>query len=124
MLAPVKARIRLSVGALGYLGFEMGFYVCVGSAQSGLEKRIRRHLSRNRQRYWHIDYLLENEGVEVVRVFYRIAGRREDSEIATELASKGPVMEGFGSSDCHCRGHLLKLQDYDFTRGFMHELAV
>ncbi|WP_297495710.1 DUF123 domain-containing protein [Thermococcus sp.] len=36
-----------------------GYYVYVGSAMNSLEKRVRRHFSREKKLHWHIDYLLK-----------------------------------------------------------------
>ena len=34
--------------------FPAGYYVYVGSAMGGLDQRIRRHLSREKRKRWHI----------------------------------------------------------------------
>jgi len=117
--------IRINVGALGCKNFEKGLYAYVGSAQKGLEKRLERHLKKAKQKFWHIDYLLDNDAVKVLEVFSKEAGKPSECEIAEKISScaskKGISMEGFGSSDCKCTSHLFKLKDYQFLREFMHE---
>jgi Uri superfamily endonuclease len=57
-------------------------------------------------------------------VFYKEAGKDEECEIAKKLAERGIQSKGFGSSDCRCASHLVKTEDCDFLREFMHEIAV
>jgi Uri superfamily endonuclease len=37
------------------------------------------------------------------------------------LAEKGMSVKSFGSSDCKCKSHLVKLEDYEFLREFTRE---
>ncbi len=107
----VNENIELNVGALGNMFFEKGIYAYVGSAQSSLEKRIERHLRKRKKKFWHIDYLLSNEFVEVEEVFYKEAERSEECNIARKLGERNIPMKGFGCSGCHCRSHLFLLED-------------
>jgi len=108
--------IRVTVGALGSLNFEKGLYAYVGSAQNNLEKRIMRHLQKARRRFWHIDYLLENEFVSAVSVFYKKARRPEECEIARSLSEIGVPVVDFGCSDCGCVSHLFMVKCSDDLR--------
>jgi Uri superfamily endonuclease len=88
---------------------ETGFYGYVGSALSGLEKRIARHLGNRKKLYWHIDYLLHRA---VVRMAISAeTSRKEECFIAHALSQRLPVIPGFGSSDCRCPSHLFFSQD-------------
>ena len=69
----VNKNISVNVGALGSVNFERGLYAYVGSAQNNLEKRIERHLRKAKRKFWHIDYLLENSRVKVLKVFCKKA---------------------------------------------------
>jgi Uri superfamily endonuclease len=40
------------------------------------------------------------------------------------LGKKGLAIKGFGSSDCKCESHLFRVQDYEFLREYMDELAL
>ncbi len=119
LVISVGKDIKLNVGALGSISFEKGLYAYVGSAQNNLEKRIKRHLGKDKREFWHVDYLLDNDAVRVVKAFYREAGRSEECGIARRLAERGVAVENFGCSDCGCVSHLFRVEDYDFLRDFM-----
>ncbi len=97
----------ISVGALGYIKFEKGRYFYVGSAQNNMEKRIERHLLQNKKIRWHIDYLLSENNVKVINVYYKIAGKKEECTIAKKMLENGYGVRGFGSGDCRCFSHLI-----------------
>lgn len=86
-----------------------------------MEKRIERHLRKTKQKFWHIDYLLDDANVEVLKVFHKKAGRLEECKIAKNISEIGVPVKGFGSSDCKCESHLFKLKGYQFLREFMLE---
>ena len=119
LVVSVGKDISVNVGALGSVLFEKGLYAYVGSAQNGLEKRVERHLSKAKRRFWHIDYLLESDAVKVVEVFYKKAGKAEECRIAEKLGEGGVAVKDFGCSDCSCISHLFRVDDYGFLRGFM-----
>jgi sugar fermentation stimulation protein A len=99
--------IMVNVGALGSVFFEKGLYAYVGSAQNSLEKRIERHLRKAKKKFWHIDYLLDDDAVRIVRVFCKEAEKSKECRIARKLNEKGVAVKGFGCSDCGCVSHLL-----------------
>jgi Uri superfamily endonuclease len=111
----------LTVGKQGKLAFKRGYYAYVGSAQNNLEKRIQRHLKKQKTLFWHIDYLLESQDSNVIKVFYKEAGKSEECSIAERLKFEGDAVSGFGSSDCHCSSHLFHIENYSFLKEFMHE---
>jgi Uri superfamily endonuclease len=121
LVLSVSRDIDVNVGALGSVNFEKGLYAYVGSAQNNLEKRIARHLRKTKQKFWHIDHLLDDASVEVVKVFSRKAGKSEECRVANKIGERCVSIKGFGSSDCKCKGHLFKLEDYQFLREFMFE---
>ncbi len=95
-----------------------GYYIYTGSAlgegSASLEGRVERHLRLSKRRFWHIDRLLDGDGV-VLNVVYAPTESRMECEVnkmATLLLGARPI-EGFGSSDCRagCLGHLLYLKD-------------
>ena len=94
----------IEIGKLGEIFFKKNFYAYVGSAMNGLERRINRHLRKNKKTYWHVDYLL-NYG-EIRHVFYKENHKKEECDIAGKLMRKLPMIPGFGCSDCSCRSHL------------------
>ena len=96
----------IRVGRLGAFRFPRGYYVYTGSARSGLEQRVARHLRRDKRLHWHIDYLLARGSVTQVLV-YPGAGSECALNRAVEALPGGEVVvRGFGSSDCRCRAHL------------------
>jgi len=116
LLITVRDRIEVDVGGLGRFQFEPGEYAYTGSAMGAgavsLEGRIGRHLGGRARRFWHIDYLLDSGGAEVVGVVYaETASRMEcaaNGAIAGSMGGWAPVPK-FGSSDCGCASHLLKV---------------
>jgi Uri superfamily endonuclease len=124
LLISVADDISVRVGALGDKDLQKGLYAYVGSAQNNLEKRVARHLRTVKQRFWHIDFLLSNRETEVVKVFYKKAGRLEECRIAERLGDIATPVTGFGSSDCRCKGHLFRIEVHDYLSGFMREIGV
>ena len=124
LIIHVSNAVTVHVGALGKLVFEEGLYGYVGSAQGNLDKRVRRHLGKEKRKFWHIDYLLGNPEVKVLRVFYKEAGKTEECNVARAIGERGRRIVGFGSSDCSCRSHLFRIKDYGFLKNFMCELDV
>jgi Uri superfamily endonuclease len=112
---------RINVGTLGGTDFEKGMYAYVGSAQKGLEKRIERHLRRNKRKFWHIDYLLDDDSVKILEVFHKEAGKTEECKVAEKVSQKSFQVDGFGSSDCKCPSHLFKLKSYQILEELMRE---
>ena len=112
LLLRLPRTITLHIGRLGPHRLERGYYAYVGSALSGLEGRIRRHLRSDKTKRWHIDYLRE---VATVEGAWAHAGpEREECSLAGGLlrmpgAQPGP--RGFGSSDCRCPTHLVYFRD-------------
>jgi Uri superfamily endonuclease len=119
LVVSVSKNIRVKVGALGSIDFENGLYAYVGSAQNGLEKRIARHLRKAKRKFWHIDYLLDNEFVSVVKLFYKEAEKPEECRVARKMGERCFPVVDFGCSDCGCVSHLFMLKDPGCSRSFM-----
>ena len=97
----------INVGTLGGIRFCRGYYVYTGRASRGLRKRVARHLRKDKRKHWHIDYLLEKGNI--VEIVY-FAGRFDECIINMSLLGRlngAELIEGFGSSDCRCKGHLI-----------------
>lgn len=94
----------IRIGKFGEFRFPAGRYIYTGSAKRNLESRIRRHLSEHKKLYWHIDYLIADPDVKVVRV--RLSATKECS-LNQRTAGKITVAD-FGAGDCKsgCGGHL------------------
>jgi Uri superfamily endonuclease len=107
---------------LGKATFAKGFYAYVGSAQTNLEKRIQRHLRKEKRMFWHIDYLLDAEDAEIVQVLFKETNKTEECAFAKVIAERGEPINGFGCSDCHCVSHLFRIADYGFLQDSMQAL--
>jgi Uri superfamily endonuclease len=122
MLSPQKGtyllvfhlREKLSVETKSGRRFYLpkGVYIYVGSAfgSGGIKARVGRHLKRQKKLHWHIDYITTSEGFEPIGVipFY---GKRWECKLARFLGKFLKTVEGFGSTDCSCKGHLFLLED-------------
>lgn len=106
----IRKPISIRIGSLGKLKFSEGKYIYVGSAQTGLENRVARHLRHRKKKFWHIDYLLNNPNVSVDRILCKEAHKEEECKTATLLSKYGKSVPGFGSSDCKCESHLFILK--------------
>lgn len=121
LLIKINKNIQQKIGSLGKINFKKGLYAYVGSAQNNLEKRVKRHLSNNKKTFWHIDYLLSNKFAKVSKVFYKKANKSEECRIANKLA--GNPIQNFGSSDCNCKSHLVKIKNLDIPELEVKELT-
>jgi len=114
----------VNVGGLGKVKFEKGLYAYVGSAQVSLEQRIKRHLREEKHLFWHIDYLLNNSAARIEKVLYKQADKTEECDLAKAIGERGKPVEGFGCSDCSCKSHLFRIEDYRFLQKYMRVLHV
>jgi sugar fermentation stimulation protein A len=131
ILLELTEETRISVGALGELSFEPGWYVYAGSARKNLSQRMARHLRRVRkERHWHLDYL--SPAAKTLMALPIASYRNLECALAGELRRLGarPVRR-FGSSDCRCESPLwffpgapLKNRDFvDMLFHFRHQEA-
>jgi Uri superfamily endonuclease len=88
--------------------FQKGFYGYVGSALSGLESRVGRHLSSTKRLHWHIDYLLST--AKIRNIICAETSERKECLLARTLSQRLLPIVGFGCSDCNCQSHLFFCQ--------------
>ena len=114
----------IDVGALGRTTFKKGSYVYVGSAQNNLEKRVQRHIRKEKKLFWHIDYLLNSNDTKILNIFYKSGRKSEECTVANEIGKRGDPIGGFGCSDCNCTSHLFHIdkENSEFNLGFMEKL--
>jgi Uri superfamily endonuclease len=124
LVISIGQETRINVGALGGIDFAKGRYAYVGSAQSGLKRRVERHFRKDKRKFWHIDYLLNDDHVKILEVFYKEAGKIEECKIAEKVGHKSFPVDGFGSSDCKCVSHLFKLKSYQILEELMRETSM
>ena len=102
----------IAVGRLGPICFPAGFYIYVGSAfgPGGLSARIGRHLRAVKKCHWHIDYLREEAVVIEVWTSTPSDALKQECQWVRLIRSMPGALhpaDGFGSSDCSCRAHLV-----------------
>jgi len=95
---------RIPIGKKRFFIFPSGWYVYVGSAMNGIERRVKRHLSNEKRMHWHIDYFLQY--AQIKKIFYKQSSNKEECEIAQSFIRSFNKFKGFGSSDCSCESHL------------------
>ena len=120
LLLDLEEESKIRIGRLGDITFDSGYYAYVGSAMRGLKQRISRHLRQEKKFHWHIDYLLEE--ANVLNVIACQSGNSIECLIANEIGKEYKVINGFGSSDCKCPGHLY-YSTFDFGNRIMRKLG-
>ncbi len=115
LLIKLKKNQIIQIGKLGKIFFKKGFYVYIGSSMNYLEKRIKRHLSKNKKYHWHIDYLLKK--AEILETYIRENNFKEECKLANIFfKEKLENIIGFGCSDCDCKSHLFYGKKADILR--------
>ncbi len=115
---------KISVGELGRIEFQKGYYCYVGSALQNLSKRINRHKRTNKKLHWHIDYLLTK--TRIIKSIEIRSPERLECEVAKSLGLiSESFVKDFGSSDCNCNSHLFyfkhnPIQRKDFIELILH----
>lgn len=106
LLVRIDCGKTLEVGSLGQIEFKQGYYVYVGSAMRGLAKRVSRHIRKKKKIRWHIDYL--TAAADKVSAVPIVSSENLECQLAGRLEkiTGSPAVQGFGSSDCRCPGHL------------------
>jgi Uri superfamily endonuclease len=122
LIIKVDRDTEVGVGALGRITFTTGLYAYVGSSQTNLEQRINRHLGKEKKKFWHIDYLLDNDAAKIIKVFVKKANKLEECKTAKAICKKNKPISGFGSSDCNCKSHLFHIEEYRFLQKTMQVL--
>ncbi len=111
LIIKLDRKKRIKVGKLGTFTFPEGYYIYVGSALNNLEKRVLRHLKREKKLKWHIDYFLKHAEVKLALLFP--SNEREECKIARKIEKYGKVIaKKFGSSDCKCITHLFYFKNF------------
>lgn len=113
LIVGVSRAFPVSIGRLGKRFVAGGYWVYVGSARGpgGLRARVDRHLSAEKNRRWHVDYILLSDSTRVSAVVYSTEEGARECELVKLLLADGleAPIRNFGSSDCkeRCPAHLL-----------------
>ncbi len=124
LIIQVSSDINVNIGAVGERAFAKGLYAYVGSAQTNMEQRVKRHLRIKKRKFWHIDYLLYNAAAKIIKVFFKEGNKTEECKTAKSLSEKSKPIDGFGCSDCKCKSHLFYIEDYRFLKETMQVFAI
>ena len=112
----LSKEITLKIGNFGNHNFPSGYYIYTGSAlgkgSTSLKNRLTRHLRKEKQRFWHIDYLLANENASIEIIIVAQTIEKKEcllNKFLQRLEGTVVQVKGFGSSDCKnkCSAHLL-----------------
>jgi len=116
----LSKQVKIEIGALGTISFSKGYYLYVGSAMGNigsttLENRVKRHLtdSANKKIHWHIDYLLNDEGFSITKLYIVPSLMRLECVIARDIKeASDSFIKNFGSTDCSCKSHLFYFKEF------------
>ncbi len=98
----------IPLGRKGTRAYDPGTYAYVGSAMGGgIRQRVSRHLSPKERYHWHIDWFLDYAHIDDIAT--KECAKGVECRTARALVEKGVVVRGFGSSDCRCPGHLVRI---------------
>lgn len=108
LLLECNEEAELSIGKLGNMLTEPGYYLYVGSAfgPGGIRARVNHHKGKALHPHWHIDYL--RTAAKLVDAWCVHGSRCEHEWAYNLMQSEAAAMPltGFGSSDCDCATHL------------------
>lgn len=100
---------NLTVGKLGTLAVQPGYYIYVGSAfgPGGVRARVAHHRRVSPRPHWHIDYVRSVTSLHEIWYTYDTM-RREHlwAHVLTHWRQLSTPLPGFGASDCACNTHL------------------
>ena len=121
----VSEDLKISVGdQLGEVFFKQGDYIYVGSASGCLVTRLQRHLRKEKNIFWHIDYLLDNQKSKILQIWTNDTKKEcQTAELFLNDSTAEIVKKGFGSSDCKCFTHLFFVQDKKNKERILKEIG-
>ena len=126
VLILISAESRcLSIGRLGKLPLRPGCYLYVGSAfgPGGVRARLAHHRKLAARPHWHVDFLRPHAALK--GIWYTLDADRREHEWASlllQLPGAEVPLPGFGSSDCRCPSHLVRLGRPPSFRAFQSRI--
>jgi Uri superfamily endonuclease len=124
LLLELNREATVAVGRLTTYSFPAGYYLYIGSALGGLFPRIERHIRGGKKLHWHIDYLRRE--ARVVEVWYLVSEERLECDwyqAAADMPGASILVDGFGSSGCKCRSHLVFFKSMPSLANFRSKLG-
>ena len=112
LLLECDRQAELSIGKLGHMMTQPGFYLYVGSAfgPGGIQARINHHAQIALRPHWHIDYLRTKARFAGAWCVYGFRYEHEWAQALDESDDTVISLIGFGSSDCKCITHLFYMK--------------
>lgn len=116
LIIDIPEEKSITVGKLGNFRFPKGSYTYTGSALGkgglSLRQRVARHLQKEKNKRWHIDFLLSNVDITITAIVAAHSTYNMECEINRSIIEKlggKIIIKSFGASDCqkHCGSHLL-----------------
>jgi|TARA_B100001964_G_C14233722_1_gene601380 Uri superfamily endonuclease len=109
----VRQNRNIIIGKLGSCLFNKGKYIYTGRAKKNLDQRIARHYKLDKKYFWHIDYFLSDEYVDIIDIFIKSGNFYDECVENKKLIDNNAtiVIDKFGASDCinDCGSHLLRI---------------
>ncbi|MCK4309082.1 MAG: GIY-YIG nuclease family protein [Candidatus Atribacteria bacterium] len=106
------------------MSFKKGDYIYIGSAKGCLEARLQRHLKKEKRIFWHIDYLLKNEKVQISQMWMIPKSIEcKTADVFNEEHTCETVKKGFGSSECKCVRHLFYIKNKEKTENILEKIG-
>jgi len=133
LIMNVSKAHNISIGSIGTVVVDPGYYLYAGSGMNGLSARISRHLRKRKRMHWHVDFLREISSK--VKAYPVRSPHNIEDNIVLALAEVFPgVIPGFGASDSSQVTHLfyspsdpflsepfqLLLRKFRFSRPHLH----
>ena len=109
LIIGLNTQKAIHLGHLLSISFPEGSYAYLSSTPSCFKTRINRHLNRDKEPKWHIDYLLSDATIS--QLVLCDTERRLECILSQALVDAFPFILGFGSSDCRCQSHLYFAND-------------
>lgn len=113
---------EIEVGKLGKIIFKKGYYIYIGSAMNNLEKRILRHLKKDKKIKWHIDYLTTNDSFIIRKIFIKKSNKKEEEKISKIFEKYFNFIKNFGNSDCKDNSHLFLINNFKVLYNIIKKL--
>lgn len=117
LLIEVKKSFEITVGKLGKIHFLPGYYIYIGSGKRNLVQRVQRHLRKRKKIKWHIDYLLSETKVKIIKSFLIKTTENYECNISYKIKNiSDNSINNFGSSDCKCKSHLFYFKNNPYNK--------
>lgn len=113
----LEKETNITIGKKGSFSFPKGDYLYIGSAKRGLSQRLKRHYRLDKKKRWHIDYFRAHALWRKKWTFHERTGECALRRFTADMLNAEYPLRGFGSSDCRCPAHLLKVPEMSKTTG-------